>query len=221
MPRGARACPSGSPLLEYRQESSKFDSSMGPEGRSPRPRLARRKSSGTDALKRRAGRSASEPTLELQAAAVGDEAAMPRGARRGWEEGRAGAATAPRRRVGRRDSHGNRCRRRLLHTPAGQSSGCATSELPVAPLLAFLLIFDAGYLVVLTAFGGQTIGKKAVGLRVESGSGEPVTIATSVVRTAAYAVSVLPAGVGLLGVLLRQRNTLHDLIARTRVVRVA
>ena len=34
-----------------------------------------------------------------------------------------------------------------------------TSELPAGPLLAFLALFDVGYLVVLTAFGGQTIGR--------------------------------------------------------------
>ena len=96
-----------------------------------------------------------------------------------------------------------------------------TSQLPAGPLLVFLLLFDLGYLVVLTAFGGQTIGKIAAGLRVECGSGEPVTLVKSFIRTAAYAVSVVPAGLGFLGVFLRRRQALHDLIANTRVVRVS
>ena len=95
------------------------------------------------------------------------------------------------------------------------------ARLPLVPLVAFLLLFDLGYLVVLTAFGGQTIGKMALGLRVEQCGGEPVRLSGALTRTAAYGVSVLPAGLGLVGVFLRRRRTLHDLIAKTRVVKVS
>ena len=96
----------------------------------------------------------------------------------------------------------------------------SVSELPPVPLLAFLLLFDFGYLSVLTAFGGQTIGKMATGLRVESGQGAPVTLGGALTRTAAYGVSILPAGLGLLGVFARSKRPLHDLLADTRVVKV-
>ena len=92
--------------------------------------------------------------------------------------------------------------------------------LPPGPLLAFLLLFDAGYLVVLTAFGGQTIGKMAAGLRVERQGGDPVTPVGALVRTAAYSVSVLPAGLGFLGVFSSYGRPLHDVLAHTRVVKV-
>lgn len=95
------------------------------------------------------------------------------------------------------------------------------ARLPLVPLVAFLLLFDLGYLVVLTAFGGQTIGKMALGLRVEQCGGEPIRLSGALTRTAAYGVSVLPAGLGLVGVFLRRRRTLHDLIAKTRVVKVS
>ena len=105
---------------------------------------------------------------------------------------------------------------RLASLPVAESS-----ELPTGPLAAFLVLFDVGYLVVLTAFGGQTIGKMAAGLRVECRGGGPVTLLRSLVRTAAYTVSVLPLGIGFLLMLFRRRRTLHDLIADTCVVRVS
>jgi len=93
-------------------------------------------------------------------------------------------------------------------------------QLPLVPLIGFFLLFDLGYLVVLTGFGGQTIGKMALGLRVERFGGEPVRLAAALTRTAAFAVCVLPAGLGLVGVFLNRKRTLHDRIANTRVVKV-
>jgi len=95
----------------------------------------------------------------------------------------------------------------------------SVGQLPAVPLLAFLWLFDFGYLAILTAFGGQTIGKMATGLRVEAGRGSPVTLGGALTRTAAYGVSILPAGLGLLGIFLRSKRPLHDLLAGTLVVK--
>ena len=95
------------------------------------------------------------------------------------------------------------------------------SQLPLFPLGGFLLLFDLGYVVVLTASGGQTIGKMALGLRVECCGGEPVRLMGALLRTATYAISVAPAGLGCVGVFLHSGRTLHDLIANTRVVKVS
>ncbi len=76
-----------------------------------------------------------------------------------------------------------------------------------------------GYVVTLTVFGGQTIGKMAVGLRVERTDGSPVTPARALMRAAACSISVAPLGVGFAGMLLGSRRALHDLLADTRVVR--
>lgn len=95
------------------------------------------------------------------------------------------------------------------------------AQLPLVPLGLFLLFFDTAYLITLTAFGGQTIGKMALGLRVERCGGEPVRLVGAFTRTAAYAISVLPVGLGLAGLFLHRRRALHDLIANTRVVRVS
>lgn len=94
----------------------------------------------------------------------------------------------------------------------------AVAQLPWAPLVAFLVVFNIGYAVTLTAIGGQTIGKMAVGLRVEEADGSRITPVHAVIRTAAYAVSVLPLGLGFVGMFLRSRRALHDLLADTRVV---
>ena len=94
-------------------------------------------------------------------------------------------------------------------------------QLPLAPLLAFLVVFNVGYAVTLTVVGGQTIGKMTAGLRVEEADGSRVTPLHALIRTAAYAVSVLPFGVGFAGMFLKSRRALHDLLADTRVVRLS
>ena len=92
-------------------------------------------------------------------------------------------------------------------------------QLPLVPLAAFLIVFDVGYVVALTAVVGQTIGKMAVGLRVEGSNGDPVAPLRALIRTAAYAISVVPLGIGFVGMFLRSGRTLHDFVADTRVVR--
>ena len=96
----------------------------------------------------------------------------------------------------------------------------SVAQLPVIPLVTFLLFFDAAYAVALTALGGQTIGKMAVGLRVERTDGSPVTAVRALIRTGAYAISALPLGLGFAGILSRSGRGLHDCLADTRVVKL-
>lgn len=91
--------------------------------------------------------------------------------------------------------------------------------LPIAPLAVFLLLLDAGYVVVLTSTRGQTFGKMAVGIRAVDAAGHPVTIAAALIRAATMVVSMLPAGAGLVWMcVVRDRRGLHDRVAGTRVV---
>jgi uncharacterized RDD family membrane protein YckC len=98
-------------------------------------------------------------------------------------------------------------------------------DLPPIPLGAFLLMLAGGYFATFTAAGGQTIGKMATGIRVIPATDpDPalprVSFGVSVVRAAGYLVSVIPAGLGLLPILLSsERRALHDRLADTRVVR--
>lgn len=89
------------------------------------------------------------------------------------------------------------------------------------PLAAFLLLLNGGYLVMFTAAGGQTIGKMTAGVRVvPDDGGARVPFATSIVRAAAYLVSLLPAGLGLLPILFSpDGRAIHDRLSSTRVVK--
>ena len=91
--------------------------------------------------------------------------------------------------------------------------------LPLPPLLAFLLLLNGGYLVLLTAAGGQTLGKMAMGVKVVGLDDGPVPVSRSLLRAALLLASALPLGLGLLpAVLAADRRGLHDRLADTRVV---
>ena len=72
------------------------------------------------------------------------------------------------------------------------------SELPLLPLVAFLLLLNGGYFIAFTAVGGQSIGKMALGIKVISQEESAVPIGRATLRTLAYFVSALPLGAGFL-----------------------
>jgi uncharacterized RDD family membrane protein YckC len=89
----------------------------------------------------------------------------------------------------------------------------------LVPLLFFLALMDIGYLVMFTAAGGQTIGKMLMGIRVESADeAGGLSLGRAAFRSLLTFVSVIGLGLGWLPVLLGH-GTLHDRLARTRVVR--
>ena len=94
--------------------------------------------------------------------------------------------------------------------------------LPVAPMLAFLLLLCGGYFILFTAAGGQTIGKMTTGIRVVSGgenASPRVSFATAFIRTLTCLGSVVVLGAGFLPVLFSaDRRAFHDRVADTRVV---
>lgn len=97
--------------------------------------------------------------------------------------------------------------------------------LPLAPLLSFLAMLNGGYLATFVAAGGQTIGKMAAGTRVVPADpaappAERVSFGQSLLRTSAYLISVLPAGLGFVPAMVgREHRALHDRLADTRVVK--
>lgn len=92
---------------------------------------------------------------------------------------------------------------------------------PKAPLGAFLLVQNLGYLIAFNA-GGQTLGKMAMGIRVvPADEYEGLDVSHAVVRTLVWVALAVPAGLGFLTTLLgRDHRGLHDRFAGTRVVRV-
>jgi uncharacterized RDD family membrane protein YckC len=84
------------------------------------------------------------------------------------------------------------------------------------------ILFAAVYTIVLHSLDGQTIGKLLVGVRVVGLDGEPPPIGASILRYFAYAVALFPLGLGFVMAGLRaDKRGLHDLIAGTRVERLA
>ncbi len=93
------------------------------------------------------------------------------------------------------------------------------TALPPAPMLSFLLLLKLSYFAAFTAVGGQTIGKMALRIRVVAADRTPVDGAVAVRRTLAGAVSALTLGLGYVPAFFdTERRTLHDRLARTRVV---
>jgi uncharacterized RDD family membrane protein YckC len=92
--------------------------------------------------------------------------------------------------------------------------------LPKAPLIAFLLVQNVGYLVAFTA-GGQTLGKMAAGVRVvPAAESDALDLGRAAVRTMLWLVLAVPAGLGFTSALFSSdRRGLHDRFAGTRVVR--
>ena len=87
------------------------------------------------------------------------------------------------------------------------------------PLAAFLMMLKVAYFCAFTLVGGQTIGKMAVGIRVVGDDGAGLDPARAIQRTLTGALSLLPAGLGFLPVLLADdRRGVHDRVARTRVI---
>lgn len=90
--------------------------------------------------------------------------------------------------------------------------------------LAMLLLFGLmwAYSVVCEVWlGGQTLGKRALGLRVVNADGTPVTWLPSVVRNLLRAVDILPGvyGVGLASTLIDPHaRRLGDIVAGTMVI---
>jgi uncharacterized RDD family membrane protein YckC len=91
--------------------------------------------------------------------------------------------------------------------------------LPKAPLLAFLIVQNGGYLVAFTAVG-QTVGKMVARIRVVADDDErSPDVGRAVLRTLVWMPLALPAGLGLFSAALQDdRRGWHDRFAGTRVV---
>ncbi len=88
-----------------------------------------------------------------------------------------------------------------------------------APLAAFLMLLNFGYVVVLTTYGGQTIGKMVLSIKVVLRDDEPAGFRVIVIRTVLAILSIVPFGVGYLYALIGKTHAIHDVLANTKVVR--
>ena len=89
-------------------------------------------------------------------------------------------------------------------------------------IMDLVLMLGVGliYLLVFQITQGRTLGMRLLGARVIDVYGDPPSAARCLARTAAY---VLSAGCGMLGffwvAIDREKRGLHDILARTYVVR--
>jgi uncharacterized RDD family membrane protein YckC len=101
-------------------------------------------------------------------------------------------------------------------------AGLTMSEwtlLPLAPLVAFLVLVKFGYFSAFTAVGGQTIGKMAAQVRVVADSGGAVDAGVAMTRAIIGTLTAATFGLGFLPALVAaDRRALHDRLAGTRVV---
>jgi uncharacterized RDD family membrane protein YckC len=98
-------------------------------------------------------------------------------------------------------------------TPMQEALLSATFEVIVLLSLSFC------YFTFFYTFGGATIGKYLMGLRVICSDGKPIPPLKAALRTLAYAVSSLPLYLGFLNVLLDdRRRAWHDKLTRTAVI---
>ncbi len=86
--------------------------------------------------------------------------------------------------------------------------------------ITWRIVVPAAYFVLGHGTGGQTLGKRLVGVRVVDLRGAPIGYVHALGRLLATAVAAAPLGLGLVLAGWRaDRRGLHDLLAGTRVVR--
>lgn len=95
--------------------------------------------------------------------------------------------------------------------------------LPIMLVYPLILIAGIGYQVYFWTTTGQTIGKKAMGIKVVSAeTGELLTYGEAAIRYVGYIVSALPIYLGFLWIIWDpQHDGWHDKIAKTKVIKVA
>jgi uncharacterized RDD family membrane protein YckC len=111
----------------------------------------------------------------------------------------------------------------VLFLVIGQFVGDAAGSLVLAAwaLLSFATLWGY-YLIFELIWGGQTPGKRALGLRAVREGGRPITPGASAIRNLVRIVDLLPFGYGLGAVVMftdRRSRRLGDLAAGTLVVR--
>jgi len=83
------------------------------------------------------------------------------------------------------------------------------------------MLIGFGYPIFFLGKWGQTLGKMALGIKVVTPTGEPITYGRAAGRVASEIITGFTFGIGYLMMLWDdEKRTLHDRIAGTRVVNV-
>jgi uncharacterized RDD family membrane protein YckC len=92
-------------------------------------------------------------------------------------------------------------------------------QLPLAPMMTFLLLLKLAYFSAFTAVGGQTIGKMGSGIRVVADDDTAIDAARALRRSLAGGLTLATLGAAFAPALFgAEGRALHDRVAGTRVV---
>jgi len=91
--------------------------------------------------------------------------------------------------------------------------------LPMVPLVAFFVLFNACYVLLFTGTMGKTLGKMAMGIEVVAATDGPMDLRRAAIRLVGIVLAVAPAGLGLLPAAFGVARPFHDWIAGTQVIR--
>ena len=114
----------------------------------------------------------------------------------------------------------------LFSKPAEQQTGLQGAFYEGHPLweigfYLYLLVVVFLFFGWFWTHGGQTLGMKTWGVRVEGLQGEPLNWGRALKRYLLALLSWLPAGAGfLMSLFRRDRMSFHDLYSNTRLIRV-
>jgi uncharacterized RDD family membrane protein YckC len=98
----------------------------------------------------------------------------------------------------------------------GRSVNVTHHQLPAVILLA---IWEFAYFAYPVAVSGKTLGMATFGVQVVTTEGAPISARQAVLRTLYLPLSILPVGLGFVGIIFgRERRALHDHLAGTAVV---
>ena len=108
----------------------------------------------------------------------------------------------------------------LLWLPPASFANLLLLSVVFLVLFWFTPVFCAAfYFVVLHSYGGQTLGKVFMGIRVVSDCGQSLSLSSSFLRLVGYLLSMLPLGAGFLWAVLDKRHAAwHDLLVRSHVI---
>jgi uncharacterized RDD family membrane protein YckC len=86
--------------------------------------------------------------------------------------------------------------------------------------LAQTLLGAVYYIFLWVYWQGQTVGKKAMGIKVTQANGRPLTYSQAILRYAMYIVSAIPFFLGFLWLIWDEKKQgWHDKVAGTIVVK--